>query len=588
MNKEKENLRMEHPDQLASYFKKELLPLSLVTISGIIYNIGLTAGPFFEGQLAQRLYDIMNSKKTVTDMISMVILYVLVILIVQGMRAVKRFYVRRFANDTSRNMRHMLYNNIIHTNKSVLEQEQVGSLMTKAITDVDACVEGMRKFTTEVFDTGIALIAYLVMLYLYDWRLTLISCAFTPFAYLMAQKLKTVVYRYNSSYKKSAGALAGATMDRISNTITYRVFGQEADRDIDYEKHLEDYEKKAVYANIWTNTPQPIYNIISMTGVIFILYFGGKNVLGTGWTSWNIAAFTTFLSCFAKMALKSSKAAKLFHSVQKAQVSWKRIKPWMKSYIETDTRSKIDVTTPKDLVVTDLTFSYEKDKTILSGLSFKAKPGDIIGITGPVAGGKSTLGKVFLCESAYGGSVKIGGYELSDLSSYERSRLVSYLGHQPELMSDTLEENIRLGDTKSVDACLDAVCLTKETQDMPNGKRSYVGNGGIQLSGGQQTRVALARALYHQGNILVLDDPFSAVDHKTEIEIMQHLRELAKQSILLIISHRVTLFSEFNQVIWIEDGQCIVDTHDRLLLLKKDYAHIYQTQTSGGDLDEKE
>jgi ATP-binding cassette, subfamily B, multidrug efflux pump len=74
----------------------------------------------------------------------------------------------------------------------------------------------------------------------------------------------------------------------------------------------------------------PLYRVISMVGVIMILYFGGKNVLGTGWKLWDIAAFTTFLSCFTKLSVKSSKAAKFFNAVHKAQVSWNRIKPLMK------------------------------------------------------------------------------------------------------------------------------------------------------------------------------------------------------------------------------------------------------------------
>jgi ATP-binding cassette subfamily B protein len=165
------------------------------------------------------------------------------------------------------------------------------------------------------------------MLFYYDWRLALISCAFTPIAYFIAGRLKHRVTQYNGTYKKSAERLNSATMDRVSNTVTYRIYGCDENRDFAYEGHLRDYEKCAVAANFWENTMQPLYHIISMCGVIFVLYLGGKNVTGTGWSNWNIAAFTTFMSCFAKMALKSSNAAKLFNSVQKAQVSWARIKP---------------------------------------------------------------------------------------------------------------------------------------------------------------------------------------------------------------------------------------------------------------------
>lgn len=94
-----------------------------------------------------------------------------------------------------------------------------------------------------------------------------------------------------------------------------------------YEENLKAYEKAAVKANIWSTAMPPVYRMISMTGVLFILYFGQKNVLGSGWSVWTIAAFTTFLSCFVKLSVKSSSAAKLFNAVHKAQVSWNRIKP---------------------------------------------------------------------------------------------------------------------------------------------------------------------------------------------------------------------------------------------------------------------
>lgn len=579
--------KVTRPDRIQSYFKLETLPLSIVTVTGIIYNVGMVAGPYFEGQLAQRLFDVMNGKKTVYDMLSLALIYLAVILVVQGMRSIKRFYVRRFANDTARNMRHMLYNSLVHSNGiGRTEEESVGAIMTKAVADVDACAEGMRKFTTEIFDTGVVLIAYLGMLLFYDWRLTFLACMFMPLAYLIAGRLKTVVTRFNSAYKKSAGKLSDATLDRVSNAITYRVNGMEPNRDGAYEERLADYEKKAVTANIWENTMQPIYNIISMCGAVFIIYFGAKNVRGTGWTAWNIAAFTTFLSCFAKMALKSSHAAKLFNSVQKAEVSWKRIKPLMREYIEPDTKTNLDFTLPRALSVSHLTFSYPGGGPVVRDLSFTAKPGEVIGITGPVASGKSTLGKVFLMESPYEGSIRIGDRELSTLSEYERSRLISYMGHQPELMSDTIEENIRLGEPGDTDPYLRAVCLDEEIARMPGGKESYAGSGGVMLSGGQQARAALARTLYNGRNIMILDDPFSAVDRPTEQKIMKNLRAMAKDKVVLLISHRLYLFPDLVRVIWLDNKTAEVATHESLMRENQVYARLYNTQISGGDLDE--
>ena len=98
------------PDRVFSYFKLERWSLAVVTVSGILYNVGMVAGPYFEGRLAQCLFDIMEGKESFSAMVSLAAVYLAVLLVVQGTRCVKRFYVRRFANNTSRNMRHMLYN----------------------------------------------------------------------------------------------------------------------------------------------------------------------------------------------------------------------------------------------------------------------------------------------------------------------------------------------------------------------------------------------------------------------------------------------------------------------------------------------
>ena len=573
--------KVPHPDRIWSYFRLESRPLVFVTVSGILYNVGMVAGPYFEGQLAQCLFDIIKGHKTVSAMVSLATLYLSVILFVQALRAVKRFSVRRFANDTSRNMRHMLYNSLVHMSREKLEKENLGSVMTKAVADVDTCVEGMRKFTTEIFDTGVVLVAYTVMLFSYDWRLALISCAFTPFAYLIAGRMKGWVSQSNAAYKKSAGRLNGATMDRVSNAVTYRVYGCEQNRDAAYEVRLGDYEKRAVAANLWENTMQPLYNNISMCGAVLILYLGARNVLGTGWKSWDIAAFTTFLSCFTKMALKSSHAANLFNAVQKAQVSWTRIKPLMKEYIGLEAISPPDTAKPAGLTLSGVSVGWTDGETILRDISFSAHPGQIIGVTGPVACGKSTLGKAFIGEVPYCGSIHIAGRELRDLSHRERSQLISYMGHDPELISDTLAENIRLGEPGEIKPFLRAVCLDKEVRQMPQGSETPVGSGGVRLSGGQQARVALARTLYNSRSVLVLDDPFSAVDQGTEQNILENLRVLAEDKIVILFSHRLYQFPTFDQVLFLCGGRGIFSTHEELMQENPDYAKLYLEQVNG-------
>ena len=571
-------MKGQQPDRLLTYFKAETWPLAVVTVTGLVYNIGLAFGPVLEGKLAQCLLDIMGGTARWPAMVYLAAVYVGVTVLVQAARYFKRFYVRRFANNVNRSMKRVLYGNLLHTSREELERAGTGNLMTRAISDVDACVEGMRKFTTEVFDTGVALAAYFVLLLVYDWRLALLTGLFPPVAFFLAERMKKPVSRCAAVYKESAGRLNGATLERISGAVTYRVFGLEENRDRAYEDCLADYERKAAAANLWENTLPPLYQVVSMLGAVLILWLGGKNVAGTGWANWDIAAFTAFLTCFTKLSVKTSKAAKLFNSVQKAQVSWKRIKPLLKDVEEAP---ELPPAPAAELEVSGLGFAYPGGSEVLKHISFTARPGQIIGVTGPVACGKSTLGKAFLCELPYTGSIRFGGRELRDMTEAERASVVGYLGHQPELLSATVKENVLLGTDGPASPWLAASCLTEEVAAMPQGEDTAVGSGGVRLSGGQQARLALARTLRHKRPLLILDDPFSAVDMTTEGEIMEHLRALAGDSIILLLSHRLDRFPELDGVLWMERGTVLAGSHQELMETCPAYTSLYNAQKGG-------
>ena len=571
------------PDRIFSYFRAELLPLIFVTLSGLFYNVGLLAAPWFEGQLAQRLADILGGNARAASMAVLVLFYVLVTLAVQAARFVKRFYVRRFANNINRRMKGVLYANLVRSRRSELEEAGAGELLTRAISDVDDCVEGMHKFTTEVFDTGVALVGYVIMLLVYDWRLALLSLLFTPASYACAAWMKKPVQRAGAAYKKAAGALNAATLDRAQNALTYRIYGCERARETQYEAALDDYEKTAVRSSVRQSALPPLYLAVSEAGVLFILWFGAKNVLGTGWRAWDIAAFTTFLSCFTRLTVKSSKVAKLFNAVQKAEVSWKRIRALMKTPEKLEPLAVVDTQT---VTLENLSFSYG-ETPVFSGLSLTAQPGEIIGVTGPVACGKSTFGRVFLCEAPYGGSAAFGQAELSALPPRRLAAAVGYLGHDPELSADTIENNVLCGSEQDAMPYLKAVCLQDEVLCMEHGPQTVIGSGGTRLSGGQAQRLALARTLAHPRPVLILDDPFSALDRSTEDAIFARLQDYAKDKVVFLISHRLYHFPQLQQVIFMEDGKTAVGTHEELLRTVPAYHRLYESQT-GGTAHEKQ
>lgn len=563
---------IKNPDKIKNYWIKEKKSVILLTLFGILYDVGMVARPIYQG----KLIDALIAKVNFNNLIKLSLTFIFIIGMVQFFRYLKRYYVRQFANATTATMRFMIYNNILHKEEKELNDENMGSLMTKAISDVDVCVEGMRKSTTEVFDTGVLFITYLVTLLQYDVKITLYACIFIPAAVFIAEKMKKIIFKFTKAYRSQLSQVSDITYDRIDNAILYRLYGREADNRVVYEEELEDFEKKAIVANIWENAMQPIYNVIAMGGIVFVIIMAGEKVYEGSFT---VGVFSAYISIFTIMAAKASRIARLFNTIQKSSVSWNRIKPFLKEYKEIDkTRGIISKETK--LEIENLYLKYDKSSDyIIKNLNFKARENNIVGITGPIGCGKSTLGRVFLGNINYEGSIKIDNKELRDYSEYERSKIISYMGHDAHLISDTIYNNITMGDDGDISHVLKMVCFDEDLKSMENGIETLVGNGGVRLSGGQQARIALARTLYHKNKILILDDPFSAVDMKTEKNIIDNLRANYGDCLILLISHRLAIFKYLNQIILInEDKTLEYGNHQKLIENSTLYNQLYLLQ----------
>ncbi|MGI5880522.1 MAG: ABC transporter ATP-binding protein [Syntrophomonadaceae bacterium] len=565
------------PDKIINYWKNEKFAVICIVIFGLGYNSATVLGPIYQG----KLIDSLVRGDELSAVVLLAFTFVALIAAIQLMRYFKRFYIRRFANSTSATMRFMIYNNILHKSIFELDNENIGNLMTRAISDVDLCVEGMRKFTTEVFDTGVLMVAYYIAMLLYDVRITILASLFIPLAMLLAEKLKNIVYRYSIDYRSQSSYIAGITYDSIENAMLYRANGLEGQNRSKYSLELESLQNKAIKANLLENSMEPIYNVIAMLGIILVIYLGGSKVITGGWT---VGIFSAYIIMFAAMADKAGKAARLVNSVQKSQISWQRIKPYLTDFQYKDTSYSPDKA-DTGLSVQNLSFAYPAgNEKIIDNITFEGRPGEIIGITGPIASGKSTLGLSLLGLYPYNGSIRINDKELRDYSEYERSQMIAYMGHKPQLLSDSIYNNITLGNEQDISQVLKDVCFDIDLQTMPDGINTMVGNSGIRLSGGQQARLALARTLFNHNKIIILDDPFAAVDMKTEEQIMENLRSNYKNSLIILISHRITMFKKVDGIVLLYNNQTTdYGTHDELIQSSQLYAEIFNLQTAAGE-----
>jgi len=575
-----ENLKirpMKEPHKIINYWKQEKLVVAWIVVSGLIYNISIVLGPIYQGKMVDTIVrhdDLLMVAETAS-------IFIFAIFLTQLFRYIKRFYIRRFANSTIATMRLMVYNNIMHKSTADLDEENTGNLMTRAISDVDLCVEGMRKVTTEVFDTVVMMVTYIISMLFYDMKITILSLIFVPISMLLAEKLKVIIYKYSIDFRNKSSEVSDITYNTIENVLTLRINGMEKINIKKYEEELNDLQTKSIKANLLENSMHSVYNSIAMIGVVFVIYMGGNKVIEG---DWSVGAFTTYITMFVAMAKKASKTAKLFNSVQKSQISWKRIKPYLTEYQEKNNQLNINKKTTI-LTVENLSFKYpSNNENIIENINFEGENGQIIGITGPIVSGKSTLGLSLLGMYPYLGSIKVDGRELKNYSEYEISEMISYLGHKPQLLSESIYNNITLGNKKDISSVLKDVCFEKDLEAMTNKEFTLVGNGGVRLSGGQQSRIALARTLLNKSKIIILDDPFSAVDMKSEESIIENLKNNYKDSLIILISHRLTIFKNINKIILLKnDKTAEYGSHEELLKNSAIYKTIYELQCAVGD-----
>jgi len=567
---------VEAPKQLSSYFKREKKLLLVMSVSAIIFDGGLSFVPILQG----KMIDTIVLHKDFTTVLRTAATYMAAVIIIQGARVGKRFFVRRFANKTGAAMRMMVYNNIMHRDLASLKDEKMGDLLTKAIGDVDISVEGMRKCTTEFFDTGVLMLSYLITLFLQDWKLSLPAVMFIPLSMYIAHLLKQVVTKTSRNAREELSKVTGSTYAMVQDTLLIRTDSLEAETLRSYQKHLDVLQKEATKATILETSMEPLYKAIASIGMVFVLYYGGKNVINGQWT---IGSYSAYMTLLVALAVKASKASKLFNSFQKAKVSFARVKPYLDSYQTEDETIRHNVESPLSLSVENLSFTYPKgNKPVIHDISFHAEQGQIIGITGEVATGKTTLGMALEGLYPYQGSIRLGGVELSAFTGFERGTMISYQGHQSELLSESIKENITLGKEGDVTEVLHDVCFDKDLQTMEQGADTLVGSGGVRLSGGQAARISLARALWRHSPLVILDDPFASVDRITEDAIIQNLRLHYRSSLILLISHRLAIFPKTDLVLMLEgNGTAMSGTHQEMLRENADYRDMYTLQMGG-------
>ncbi len=485
-------------------------------------------------------------------------------------------------------MRNDLFRKVQQFSFENIDGYSTGSLVTRLTNDVQQVQNVLMMGLRMALRAPGMFLGALIMAFMMNRQLAVIILIVIPL--LLAAIiliLKTAFPRFGEMQRR-LDRLNSGIQESLTNVRVVKSFVRE-DHEIEkFSKLNDDLKESSLRALRIVITTMPVMMFAMNVTTLAVVWYGGNIIIAGKMPVGDLTAFTTYI---VQILMSLMMLSMVFLQSSRASASMKRIN----EIFDTEIGLNDDNAENKDKKVTEgrvefknVSFGYSGENgrkdLVLEGISFTAEPGQTIGIIGSTGSGKTSL--VQLIPRLYdvtGGEVLVDGVNVKEYSLKHLREGVGMVLQKNVLFSGTIEENLRWGNE---DAPMeDVIRFSESAQADPfvktfkNGYDTEMGQGGVNVSGGQKQRLCIARALLKRPKILILDDSTSAVDTATEAKIRESLYHDLKDTTKIIIAQRISSVQEADQILVLEDGKIIGHgTHEELLKTCEAYSEIYTTQ----------
>ncbi|MCZ8842882.1 SmdA family multidrug ABC transporter permease/ATP-binding protein [Escherichia albertii] len=516
---------------------------------------------------------------------------VLIAVVVYLLRYVWRVLLFGASYQLAVELREDYYRQLSRQHPEFYLRHRTGDLIARATNDVDRVVFAAGEGVLTLVDSLVMGCAVLIMMSTQiSWQLTLIALLPMPVMAIMIKRNGDALHERFKLAQAAFSSLNDRTQESLTSIRMIKAFGLEDRQSALFAADAEDTGKKNMrVARIDARFDPTIYISIGMANLLAI--GGGSWMVVQG--SLTLGQLTSFMMYLGLMIWPMLALAWMFNIVERGSAAYSRIRAMLaEAPVVNDGSEKVPEGRGElDVAIHQFTYP-QTHHPVLENVNFALKPGQMLGICGPTGSGKSTV--LSLIQRHFDvteGDIRFHNIPLTrlQLDSW-RGRLV-VVSQTPFLFSDTVANNIALGCPNATQQEIEHVARLASVHDdilrLPQGYDTEVGERGVMLSGGQKQRISIARALLVNAEILILDDALSAVDGRTEHQILHNLRQWGQGRTVIISAHRLSALTEASEIIVMQYGHIAQrGDHDTLAQQSGWYRDMYRYQQLEAALDD--
>ncbi|MCW2474749.1 SmdA family multidrug ABC transporter permease/ATP-binding protein [Candidatus Symbiopectobacterium sp. NZEC151] len=575
--------------QLAWYFRREWRRYLGAVVLLIIIAILQLLPPKLVGVIVDGVTRDVMPAATVMKWIGVMLLIAVMVYL---LRYVWRIFLFGASYQLAVELRDDFYRQLSRQHPAFYLRHRTGDLIARATNDVDRVVFAAGEGVLTLVDSMVMGCAVLVVMSTQiSWQLTLLALLPMPIMALVIKHYGTQLHQRFKGAQAAFSSLNDQAQESLTSIRMIKAFG------------LEDYQSNR-FAAVAEDAGQKNMHVARVDArfdpTIYIAV-GCSHLLAVGGGSWMIiqgtltlGQLTSFVMYLGLMIWPMLALAWMFNIVERGSAAYGRIRQLLN---EAPVVADGDAVLPPgrgSLEVDIHAFAYpQQSRPVLDRVAFTLAPGNMLGLCGPTGSGKSTLLALILRHyDLDDGEIRFHGFPLATLNLDSQRQRFAVVGQTPFLFSDTVANNIALGNPGATLAQIQHAARLASVHDditrLPQGYETQVGERGVMLSGGQKQRIAIARALLLDAEILVLDDALSAVDGRTEHNILQNLKRWAEKRTLIISAHRLSALTEADEILVLQQG-CVAQrgNHGALASQAGWYRDMFRYQQLEAALDEE-